>query len=119
LTWINGVRSCQRRGKRSIGAAVRRKVKSVAADGSFEAADAHERSKDFLAEAEMDRMLEAAKKGRYGIRDNLLVLMMYRHGLRVTEAIKLKRDDVNLAQARLWVKRLKMVSPHSDMIGTP
>jgi hypothetical protein len=42
----------------------RRKVKSVAADGSFRAADAHERGKDFLAEAEMDKLLEAAKKGR-------------------------------------------------------
>ena len=32
---------------------------------------------------------------------------MYRHGLRVSEAISLKRSDVNLAQSRLWVKRLK------------
>jgi site-specific recombinase XerD len=85
----------------------RRKVKSVAADGGFQAADAHERSKDFLAEAEMDKLLEAAKKGRWGIRDHLLVLMMYRHGLRVSEAIALKKSDVNLAQARLWVERRK------------
>ena len=42
----------------------RRKVKSVAADGSFQTADAHERGKDFLAEAEMDKLLEVAKKGR-------------------------------------------------------
>jgi integrase len=35
------------------------------------------------------------------------MLMMYRHGLRVSEAIGLRRDDVNLQQARLWVKRLK------------
>jgi type 1 fimbriae regulatory protein FimB len=34
-------------------------------------------------------------------------MMMYRHGLRVSEAIALRRDDVNLAQARLWVRRLK------------
>jgi site-specific recombinase XerD len=85
----------------------RRKVKSVAADGSFQAADAHERAKDFLAEVEMDKLLEAAKKGRWGIRDNLLVLMMYRHGLRVSEAIALKKSDVNLANARLWVERRK------------
>jgi integrase len=30
-----------------------------------------------------------------------------RVGLRVTEAIRLRRDDVNLDEARLWVKRLK------------
>jgi integrase len=55
----------------------------------------------------MDRLLEAAKKGRRGIRDHLLMLMMYRHGLRASEVIALRRDDANLGQARLWVPRLK------------
>ncbi|MCL1064271.1 tyrosine-type recombinase/integrase [Shewanella benthica] len=71
------------------------------------ATDGHERSKDFLTEDEMKHLLLAAKKGRHGPRDHLILLMMYRHGLRVSEAISLKRSDINLAQSRLWVKRLK------------
>jgi site-specific recombinase XerD len=71
------------------------------------AADHHERTKDFLSEAEMDALLDAAKAGRHGVRDRLLLLMMYRHGLRVSEAIGLRRDEVDLDQARLWVRRLK------------
>jgi type 1 fimbriae regulatory protein FimB len=78
-----------------------RNVKSAAT------VDAHERRKNFLSDAEVGTLLEAMKQGRHGIRDHLLVLMMYRHGLRVSEAIALRRDDIDLDHARLWVRRLK------------
>jgi type 1 fimbriae regulatory protein FimB len=80
-----------------------RNVKS----GRAAAADAHERAKDFLTEAEVAALLDAAKAARHGVRDHLLALMMYRHGLRVSEAIDLRRGEVDLDRARLWVRRLK------------
>lgn len=82
----------------------RRKVKS---GEPVSTADGHERRRDFLGEAEMDRLLTAAKRGRHGTRDYLLMLLMFRHGLRVSEVIALRRSDVDLDQARLWISRLK------------
>ncbi len=81
----------------------RRNVKS----GAITAAGGHERRKDFLGEAEVSILLEAARKSRHGVRDHLLILMMYRHGLRVSEAIALRREDVDLRQTRIWIPRLK------------
>ena len=69
--------------------------------------DAHERRRDFLNEAEIAALLDGAKAGRHGVRDHLLLLMMYRHGLRVSEAVGFRRDEVDLDRARLWVRRLK------------
>ena len=82
----------------------RRKVKS---GEPVRAADDHERRRNFLGEAELNRLLAAAKRGRHGVRDHLLMLLMFRHGLRVSEVITLRRSDVDLDQARLWISRLK------------
>ena len=71
------------------------------------AADAHERAKDYLDPTEVERLLKAAKENRHGDRDYTLALLIFRHGLRVTEAITMRLDAVNLKQGRLAVKRSK------------
>src|SRR4051794_11507381 len=81
----------------------RRNVRS----GSAAATDAHERTKDYLTETELAALLEAAKLGRHGAPHHPPVLMMYRHGWGVSEAVGLRRDEVDLARSRLWVRRLK------------
>jgi len=83
-----------------------RKVKSKRA-GAAAATDRHERARDYLSPGEVDRLLDTAKTGRHGVRDHLLLLLMYRHGLRVSEAVDLRRDELDLDRARLWVPRPK------------
>ena len=93
------------------GTADGRSVKSGRAGGRGggirAAVDEPGRGKDYLTTAEMTALLDAAKAGRHGVRDHLLMLMMYRHGLRVSEAVDLRRDELDLDRSRLWVRRLK------------
>ena len=63
--------------------------------------------KDFLTEAEMKHFLEAARQGRHGVRDYLMMLMAYRHGLRVSELVDLRLKDHDLETGRLYVRRKK------------
>jgi site-specific recombinase XerD len=82
--------------------AERRNVKSPA-----QPVDAHERVRDFLTATEVDQLLKAAREGRFGVRDYAMLLLTYRHGLRVSELVSLSRQDVTLDEARIWVDRLK------------
>ena len=66
------------------------------------------RRKNYLSENEVDRLIAAAKKrGRYPVRDGLLILMAYRHGLRISEALKLNVSDLDLERHRVWIERSK------------
>jgi len=66
------------------------------------------RSREHLSPSEIDRLIAAAKKlGRHRHRDATMVLMAYRHGLRVSELVSLHWSQVDLWQGQLHVNRLK------------
>ena len=60
-----------------------------------------------VTEAEMDKLLAALKGNRHGRRDWLIGLVIYRHGLRVSEACDLRWDDIDLRKRTIIVRRLK------------
>ena len=60
-----------------------------------------------LTEREVERLIEAAKGSRNEERDRCLLLLMFRHGLRVSEACGLKLDQVDTESRVLHVQRLK------------
>ena len=56
---------------------------------------------------EVDKLLQASSKlGRHGARDRTLILLAYRHGLRVSELVALRWDQVDLKAGLLHVARL-------------
>ena len=65
------------------------------------------RIREHLTEAKMDKLLAALKGNRHGHRDWLIGLIIYRHGLRVSEACDLRWDDIDLPKRTIIVRRLK------------
>ena len=65
------------------------------------------RIREHLTEAEMEKLLAALKRNRHGHRDWLIGLLIYRHGLRVSEACDLRWDDIDLSKRTITVRRLK------------
>ena len=70
--------------------------------------NADRRSREFLSPAEVERLIEAAQGvGRHGHRDGTMILIAYRHALRVSELTALRWDQFDLAQAFVHVRRRK------------
>jgi type 1 fimbriae regulatory protein FimB/type 1 fimbriae regulatory protein FimE len=73
-----------------------------------------------LVPDEVERLLAAAgQRGRYGARDRTLLLSMYRHGLRVSEAVSLRWDQVDLKAGLLHVQRLNRGVPSTHRLRGP
>ena len=70
------------------------------------------RSREYLTCHEVEDLRKAARAiGRHGHRDDALILLMFRHGLRISELIALRWDQVDLKQGLLHVVRLKNGKP--------
>jgi len=66
------------------------------------------REREYLLPDEVNRIIKAAKNvGRHGHRDMTMVMMSYRHALRVSELVNLKWSQVDLNQGLIHVNRLK------------
>ena len=69
------------------------------------------RTREYMTEAEVERLMVAAKGNRYGHRDATMALVAYRHGLRASELVDLRWEQVDYRTASLHVRRVKQGSP--------
>jgi site-specific recombinase XerD len=90
---------------RVVGSAETIEMRPVASKGRKTNEDY--RVREHLTEAEVDKLLGALKRNRHGHRDWLIGLLIYRHGLRVSEACDLRWDDIDLGRRTIVVRRLK------------
>jgi len=73
-------------------------------------------TREYLTEPEVERMMNAAKKNRWGHRDVTMLLVAYRHGLRVSELVDLRWEQIEFASGTLHVRRVKQGTPSTHPI---
>ena len=74
------------------------------------------RTREYLTDAEVQRLRGAAKDNRHGHRDATMILVAYRHGLRPAELVDLRWDQIEFASATLHVRRVKRGTPSTHPI---
>ena len=76
------------------------------------------RPREFLTGEEIERLRKAAvdRLGRHPHRDGTMILVAYRHGLRVSELVGLRWDMLDLNQGLLHVRRLKQGRPSTHIL---
>ena len=76
------------------------------------------RSREYLTDDEVSALIKVARSvGRNRLRDATLILVSYRHGLRVSEAADLRWEQVDFKHAMLHVRRLKNGTPSTHPLG--
>jgi type 1 fimbriae regulatory protein FimE len=78
------------------------------------------RTREYLTPAEVEKLLQASSKvGRHGARDRTLILLAYRHGLRVSELVTMRWEQMDLKTGLVHVARLKNGLPSTHPIRGP
>jgi type 1 fimbriae regulatory protein FimB/type 1 fimbriae regulatory protein FimE len=78
------------------------------------------RTREYLTSDEIDALMAAARNiGRHGHRDTTLILLGFRHGLRVAELIALHWSQIDLKQGHLHVRRVKNGTPATHPLRGP
>jgi type 1 fimbriae regulatory protein FimB/type 1 fimbriae regulatory protein FimE len=66
------------------------------------------RTREYLTSTEIDALRKFARSsGRYGHRDDTIILIMFRHALRTSEVIALRWEQIDFKQGLLHVRRIK------------
>jgi integrase len=74
------------------------------------------RTREYLTEGEVEQLLEAAKRNRWGHRDATMLLVAFRHGLRASELVDLRWNQIDFRTATLHVRRVKQGTPSTHPI---
>lgn len=69
--------------------------------------NAEYRTREYLTPSEVERLMKAAARNRWGHRDATMILVAYRHGLRASELVSLEWSQVDFTAGNLHVRRLK------------
>ena len=78
------------------------------------------RVREYLTPAEAELLIAAAgQRGRYGHRDSTLLLLTYRHGLRVGELVACRWAQLDLEAGSFHVARLKGSAPNTHPLPGP
>jgi integrase len=65
------------------------------------------RTREYLTEKEVEQLIEGCKNNRWPHRDQTMILMAFRHGLRASEVCDLQWTQVDFEGANLAVTRAK------------
>jgi len=74
------------------------------------------RTREYLTEAEVERLLKATRANRWGHRDATMILVAYRHGLRASELTDLRWDQIDFNAGTMAVRRAKKGTPATHPI---